>query len=411
MSLQKNLSLIAITLAMLGCQMPAEHIQKTKSPQLTGFASLPANTFSEGPSSGHNIEGKNGFKPPFSSQPVQGFSAAIKNKDGTYTVMPDNGFGTQENSRDFLLRMYTLKVQFLTKNQSQQNIDILKTIQLKDPNRLIPFEITHQNTTERLLTGADFDPESMQQLKDGSYWIGDEFGPYLLHFSADGTLLDPPISLPDPLNPNSVLRSPQNQFNRYPSQYIEPLVQRSAGFEGMALSPDQMFLYPILEKPLLNSKDKQLIIFQFDVQKKQYTPNHYYFALNDKATNIGDFQMFNAKDGLIIERDATQNDINGYKKLIQIHLNAPQQLVTRHELVNLMQINNPHHLYPNQDVNDLGTKHQFMMPFETIEDIIIESPNTITVFNDNNFPFSSGRNPYKADNNEIIQIKLTHALK
>nr|WP_323127550.1 esterase-like activity of phytase family protein [Acinetobacter rathckeae] len=394
-----------------GCQMQPKPTSTAKAPKLVAFASLPANTFAEGPSSGHKIEGKNGFSVPFASQPVQGFSAAIKNKDGTYTAMPDNGFGTQDNSSDFLLRMYTLKIDFATKKHSAQNISILKTIQLKDPNRLVPFEIVHQNTADRLLTGADFDIESMQQLSDGSYWIGDEFGPYLLHFSADGVLLDPPVTLPNPLHPNTALRSPQNQFNRNKSQYIEPLVQRSGGFEGMALSPDQKFLYPILEKPLLNSKEKQLLIFQFDIQKKQYTPNYYYFVLDAKATNIGDFQMFNDKDGLIIERDASQNDPNGYKKIIQVHLNEAKQAVTRKDLVNLMAINNPHDLYKTtRYVGDLGTGTQFMMPFETIEDIIIESPNTITVFNDNNFPFSSGRNANTADNNEVVKIKLPKAL-
>ena len=44
-------------------------------------------------------------------------------------------------------------------------------IQLRDPNKLIPFNIINGNTPERLLTGADFDPESMQRTSDGTYWI------------------------------------------------------------------------------------------------------------------------------------------------------------------------------------------------------------------------------------------------
>ena len=39
---------------------------------------------------------------------------------------------------------------------------------------------------------------------------------------------------------------------------------------------------------------------------------------------------------------------------------------------------------------------------QTIEDIIIEGPNLITVLNDNNFPGSSGRNKTLADDNEVI---------
>ncbi len=116
-------------------------------------------------------------------------------------AMADNGFGTQDNSSDFLLRIYKIKPDFKTKTKGTGQVNVQSFIQLRDPNKLIPFNIINGNTPERLLTGADFDPESMQRTSDGTYWIGDEFGPYLLHFSADGVLLDAPIPLPNPLNP------------------------------------------------------------------------------------------------------------------------------------------------------------------------------------------------------------------
>jgi hypothetical protein len=51
------------------------------------------------------------------------------------------------------------------------------------------------------------------------------------------------------------------------------LVQRSGGFEGMAISPDGKYLYPLLEKPLLNDATGQLLISQFDIQKKAIRDN------------------------------------------------------------------------------------------------------------------------------------------
>ena len=50
----------------------------------------------------------------------------------------------------------------------------------------------------RLLTGADFDPESIRRVADGTYWVGEELGPSLLHFSAGGELLEPPVRFPVP---------------------------------------------------------------------------------------------------------------------------------------------------------------------------------------------------------------------
>ncbi|OJU90328.1 MAG: phytase esterase, partial [Acinetobacter sp. 38-8] len=376
---------------------------KVTEPTLIAFAKLPVATYAAGPDSGKAVSGANGIYPPFKGQPVQGFSAALKNDDDSYMAMADNGFGTQDNSADFLLRIYKIKADFRTKTKGTGQVTVQSFIQLRDPNKRISFEIVNGNTADRLLTGADFDPESMQRAADGTYWIGDEFGPYLLHFSAQGILLDAPIPLPNPLNSTQELRSPQNQFNKANINYVEPLVQRSGGFEGMAISPDGKYLYPLLEKPLVNDATGQLLISQFDLQKKAYTGQYYWFALNSKATNIGDFQLFNDKEGIIIERDASQNNLGGYKKLIRVKFNEPKQAVAREDLVDLIRISNPNALFGTVREGDIGTGSVFAFPFETIEDVIIENGTTLTVLNDNNFPGSSGRNAKQADDNEIIQ--------
>lgn len=324
--------------------------------------------------------------------------------------MSDNGFGSQDNSADYLLRIYQVKPDFRSQAKGSGEVEVLDFIQLKDPNRLIPFEIVNNNSPERLLTGADFDPESMQREADGSFWIGDEFGPYLLHFSKDGVLLDAPIALPHPIQAGVELRSPQNQLNKAQINYVEPLVQRSGGFEGMAISPDGKYLYPLLEKPLSNDSTGQLIMSQFDLETKQYTGKYYLFSLDSKASAIGDFQLFSPTEGIIIERDDTENNLGGYKKLIKVKLGEIGQTIQREEIVDLMDLANPNLLYGTPRTGDIATGERFGFPFQTIEDIIIEDATTLTVFNDNNFPGSSGRNAKLADDNEMIQIKLPKKL-
>ena len=51
----------------------------------------------------------------------------------------------------------------------------------------IPVDTSIRN--RRLLTGADFDVESIARMDDGTFWVGEEFGPYLLHFDEQGALL------------------------------------------------------------------------------------------------------------------------------------------------------------------------------------------------------------------------------
>ena len=84
---------------------------KVTEPTLIAFAKLPVATYAAGPDSGKAVSGANGIYPPFKGQPVQGFSAALKNDDDSYMAMADNGFGTQDNSADFLLRIYKIKAE------------------------------------------------------------------------------------------------------------------------------------------------------------------------------------------------------------------------------------------------------------------------------------------------------------
>ncbi|BAY23498.1 glycerophosphoryl diester phosphodiesterase [Calothrix sp. NIES-2100] len=164
--------------------------------ELVGFASLPADTFSEGPASGSKISA-NGRTGPFPGQPVQGLSGVQFANSNSFYFLSDNGYGAKDNSADFLLRIQRLDPNFKGAENGDGSVKVLDYIQLSDPDKKVPFKITNEGTSERFLTGADFDVESLIVDKDGSFWIGEEFGPYLLHFDRSGKLLEAPIATPD----------------------------------------------------------------------------------------------------------------------------------------------------------------------------------------------------------------------
>src|ERR1051325_11615934 len=90
-----------------------------ESTELAGFALMPANTFATGPTSGQFAGAGAGGNtlPIIDKQPVQGFSAVLHGPNASsFYVMPDNGFGTKDNSADALLRVYALQPSFRTWN-------------------------------------------------------------------------------------------------------------------------------------------------------------------------------------------------------------------------------------------------------------------------------------------------------
>jgi glycerophosphoryl diester phosphodiesterase len=216
--------------------------EQTQPPRLIARAVLPAATFAPGPTSGQFIGTTpiNGITPPFvNRQPVQGFSAALREPDGSFLVMPDNGYGAIENSADFQLRVYHIEPHAKTRFGGAGTIEVGRFIELSDPDHKIPFAIVNHFSDDRVLTGADFDIESLQRGTDGTLWFGDELGPFLLHTDARGRVLEAPIRVPnDPGAVGSEIRSPQNPFSEESSTIrVMNAMAAHARAHGSTLTP------------------------------------------------------------------------------------------------------------------------------------------------------------------------------
>ena len=230
-------------------------------PTLLARAILPADATAPAPFPG--VIDTEPARAPGSVQPVGGFSALLDapGRDN-YWAMPDNGFGTKANSHSFLLRVYDVHADFETARGAaggSGSVRILKWITLRDPDRKIPFKLVNDATPDRLLTGGDFDIESVREDYRGTLWFGEEFGPFLLHTDASGKVLEAPIPLPDVKSPD------------YPADFSAPVagpanLNSSGGFEGMAISPDGRTLYPTLEAPVTGDDPLTRRMYQFDIR-------------------------------------------------------------------------------------------------------------------------------------------------
>ena len=83
--------------------------------RLSGWAEIPSTYRHPGPISGQFATGANGVVPPYSGQPIPGFSGVIPSPVwGTFIGLPDNGFGAQNNSADFVIGFYEFTPTFKT---------------------------------------------------------------------------------------------------------------------------------------------------------------------------------------------------------------------------------------------------------------------------------------------------------
>lgn len=422
--------------------------------ELVGRAVLPAATFAPGPTSGQFITTANGVPVPFlNKQPVQGLSGVVPGPvPGTYNFILDNGFGAKNNSADSLLRVFSLRPDFTTGTVVPVNRNNGKDSSFASDNWFITL---HDNKTHnragfqtvyssanypngannipvdpaiahgRLLTGSDFDIEGVVRDKKGGYYFGDEFGPFIIHTDKSGRLLNKvPVTPPNTqrFGTNPMIQSPD-----YPAPIagskLHPVsgpanAQSSGGFEGFSINPAGTRIYTLLEKALTPDPNPlRRFINVYSTETDAFLSDFYAYKVGDPngdnagidpANNsIGDMNMINDHQILVIERDQNQGSAAKFKRvyLLDLSVTDAQGFVQKTLVADLMNIGDPNNLGGNGTANGVYT-----MPFTTIEDIMAITPDTLLVVNDNNYPFSSGRTPGAPDDNEMILIKLSAPL-
>lgn len=369
-------------------------------PVLLARAILPANAYQPGPISGTLITADNGVTVPFPGQPIPGFSGVLDAGDGTFWAMPDNGYGAKGNSSDFLLRLYRVRPDFKTADGGTGVIAVVNFLQLRDPNNRIPFALTR---ADRLLTGADFDLESVRRAKDGTFWFGEEFGPFLLHTDATGIVLEAPIPVPG-------VQSPQNPFLPNADAWNLPA---SGGFEGMAMSIDGKTLYPTFEKALRTDADvRRRFINEFDIRTRQYTGRTWQYHVDAAFPNalIGDLTAVDEHRLILIERDDFQGAEAQQKKLYMIDLRnvGPDGFIEKRLVLDLLHIADPNGVSLPARAGEFGVGNAFSFPLQSVESVEVLNGERLLIANDNNYPFSDGRwvGRNRPDDTEMIIVRV-----
>ncbi|KOV64074.1 esterase-like activity of phytase family protein [Streptomyces sp. MMG1121] len=154
-----------------------------------------------------------------------------------------------------------------------------------------------------------YDSEGLVAMRDGTFWVSDEYGPYVTHFGPDGRA----IARLSPFDGSL----PAELANRVPNK----------GMEGLTVTPDGRTLVGImqsaLQAPDLSSGVKvkhitALRIVTYDL--RSHVTHEYVYLLDDPKTNSGAVSEITALSStrfLVDERDGN-TEPGAYKKLFAI---------------------------------------------------------------------------------------------
>ncbi|MEU6771763.1 esterase-like activity of phytase family protein [Streptomyces sp. NPDC046759] len=158
-----------------------------------------------------------------------------------------------------------------------------------------------------------YDSEGLVAMRDGTFWVSDEYGPYITHFGRDGRA----IGRLSPFDGSL----PAELRNRVPNK----------GMEGLTVTPDGHTLVGIMQSALQapdlpgSVKVKHvptLRIVTYDL--RTHATHEYVYLLDDPKTNSGAVSEITALSStrfLVDERDGN-TEPGAYKKLFAIDLSG-----------------------------------------------------------------------------------------
>lgn len=297
-------SISGLALLLLGCGGP-------KSP-ITGFPSCVTVPYEQ-----DSVEGV-----PFVHVGGYGSSMAYHEADSTFWLLTDRGpnaDGPTSESKVFLLSEFTPRVGiFKLKGDS---LHLQRIILLKDSTNT-PFNglprVKGDGTTgetaydlhKHIIPPSEqygLDPEGLALAPDGSFWVSDEYGPYLLHFDPSGRCMEE--------------FSPFN--GKLPAVYAHRRPNR--GMEGLCISRDGSTLYGIMQSPLRLPKKESSFFSSclplFALHAADGLTRQYAYPLEDKDNGVSELAFAGRDTLLVLERDGKfPSKGKGFKRIYRVCL-------------------------------------------------------------------------------------------
>ncbi len=189
---------------------------------------------------------------------------------GTFYMQPDRGYNNP-GTTNWRARFFTLAISFSpepagTSRQNQVGISVADTTLMTeaDGTPLTALDTAAGAAGVRAATALlpsfpqgfngriSIDAEGIARLADGSFYVSDEYGPYIFKFAADGRLqsaIRPPAAFIPQRNGTDSFASNNPAPGQPAPAPLDPAVgrQNNQGLEGLSLAPDGRTLFALLQ--------------------------------------------------------------------------------------------------------------------------------------------------------------------
>ncbi|MDC7222086.1 MAG: esterase-like activity of phytase family protein [Spirochaetales bacterium] len=296
--MQKTILIITATLLLLfSCVTEGERLTQAVSPEGAPLPYTALITLDNG------AEVRNGgYGSAMTAHPEkfhQFYALTDRGPNASFTG--EAGKGKKFPAPDYTPRIGLFQV------EKDGSISLLEEILLKDPQgnpisgRPNPEgkgstgEIPYDNEGN-VLTFDDYglDGEGLVALKNGEFWVSDEYGPHLVHYSAEGIELER-------ISPVGV----ETGERKLPALFARRRPNR--GMEGLTITPDEKTLVGIMQSTLYNPFKAEAVntvltrIVTFDLETAE---TKQFLYIQEKPWNANsEIAALSATEFLVVERD------------------------------------------------------------------------------------------------------------
>ena len=254
-------------------------------------------------------------------------------------------------------------------------------------------------------SGAD--TEAIVALSDGTFWVGDEYGPSLLHVGPDGLVLQRWV----PTGLEKALKGADYDVKpMLPAIALRRRINR--GFEAVAVSPDERWLYLVFQSPLAHpgvaafENARHVRIWKLDARTGAMVGQFIYpldapatFLRDQKAGNVelsdvkvSEIAVIGPDRLLVLERISRttkiyQVDLRPRFAVSAMHMNAR----TRPTIEQLSAASETSDKFPVLAKALVLTTDDAPEMDRDLEGLVMLSPNEILLVTDNDFSIEGAR--------------------